>query len=570
MNLKNIFFATLFIWAAGLQAQKLNTFDRFINFSISGYPDSNQVTYGDNDYNSFIQLRHDSSYVFCRSVIDTFFKTSLIEMFNIDRQGRVLWRRQALRSQKPTAKYFGGSSVCEVNQTGLMYATTVSSAGHGPQITLIRADYYGLGLWLSKQYPGDGESTVNCIKETKDHGFIIGGSTLNPATNIRSAFLIKTDSAGNQIWANKFRQATDSFAVFNEVAEIPGKGYAAVGYSDMASHSGIYFVQNSGIVVQTDLNGNAQWSRKYFESGGYGGYVSSVISASDKSIVITGQHLETVSPYTRLVFIAKLDSTGTVVWMNDVPGSANNYDSYGCSIKEKNGFYVLSGYLSDPIPAQYIAKITSAGALVWCNTSGHTFHPFNYQSATFIPTADGGYAYQTMTGSTFGVFGTTILKTDSLGKTSCDGLPFPFVLQPLSVVSNESLTSSSSQSTDSVQLYLGYTVGADDSVLCESIQDYASALGIHDLRVQPDVLLQNQPNPASEKTTIRYTIQQPATRVIVHVNDLRGINLFEKVQWNAAPGEYALELNTSVLPAGIYFYSLTVDGRMQTKKMVVR
>ncbi len=80
--------------------------------------------------------------------------------------------------------------------------------------------------------------------------------------------------------------------------------------------------------------------------------------------------------------------------------------------------------------------------------------------------------------------------------------------------------------------------------------------------------LSNSPNPARDYTTIKYTLTSKAN-VKIEVRDLMGRVVKSISQGSKAPGEYTYDLSTSDLAAGTYFYSMNVNGSVQTKKLVV-
>ena len=81
------------------------------------------------------------------------------------------------------------------------------------------------------------------------------------------------------------------------------------------------------------------------------------------------------------------------------------------------------------------------------------------------------------------------------------------------------------------------------------------------------------PNPFNPETNIRFFLKE-ATDVSIEVYDLRGRlvkSLFDgkreaglhSVVWNG------VEQNGETLPSGIYFYSISTDQKIFTKKMVL-
>jgi len=81
-------------------------------------------------------------------------------------------------------------------------------------------------------------------------------------------------------------------------------------------------------------------------------------------------------------------------------------------------------------------------------------------------------------------------------------------------------------------------------------------------------LFQNQPNPFTNTTTIRYQLKKMATEVDLQIYDIRGVKMLEKTEKNSKPGSYTLEINDADFAPGIYFCTLTVDGEKVTGKMV--
>ncbi|MBI9037280.1 MAG: T9SS type A sorting domain-containing protein [Bacteroidales bacterium] len=82
-------------------------------------------------------------------------------------------------------------------------------------------------------------------------------------------------------------------------------------------------------------------------------------------------------------------------------------------------------------------------------------------------------------------------------------------------------------------------------------------------------LSQNVPNPCADVTSIYYSLEEAAS---VSIKVYNHIGMQQKLieMPNSETGVNKIELNTSEFPAGIYFYSLIIDGKVSdTKKMVV-
>lgn len=86
--------------------------------------------------------------------------------------------------------------------------------------------------------------------------------------------------------------------------------------------------------------------------------------------------------------------------------------------------------------------------------------------------------------------------------------------------------------------------------------------------VNSSSLLQNVPNPFSENTEISYTISSSGQKGILYVFDMQGTLL--KSFDNLKPGNGKISINGGELKAGMYLYSLIVDGKeIDTKRMIL-
>ncbi len=81
-------------------------------------------------------------------------------------------------------------------------------------------------------------------------------------------------------------------------------------------------------------------------------------------------------------------------------------------------------------------------------------------------------------------------------------------------------------------------------------------------------LEQNYPNPAVTSTAIRFSIPS-ARQVLLVVADATGRVLMRVVDGMIDAGSYQSDIQVGHLPAGIYYYRLSADGRQWTRKFIV-
>lgn len=86
--------------------------------------------------------------------------------------------------------------------------------------------------------------------------------------------------------------------------------------------------------------------------------------------------------------------------------------------------------------------------------------------------------------------------------------------------------------------------------------------------IQGAMLYQNTPNPFSSETEIRYYIPNNAGQASLLIFDMQGT--LKKQMQITGKGNGSLTINASELPAGMYIYSLIVDGsEIDSKRMIL-
>lgn len=96
-----------------------------------------------------------------------------------------------------------------------------------------------------------------------------------------------------------------------------------------------------------------------------------------------------------------------------------------------------------------------------------------------------------------------------------------------------------------------------------------STIGITENDVRNGVGLgQNVPNPANNTSTVNYSLDN-AAQVNMNLFDINGKLVRTLVNGNMAAGNHRVDINTADLQEGVYFYTLTTDKSIATKRMTV-
>ena len=108
------------------------------------------------------------------------------------------------------------------------------------------------------------------------------------------------------------------------------------------------------------------------------------------------------------------------------------------------------------------------------------------------------------------------------------------------------------------------------NVLEKNTEDGAmsrSVNGVGDIAAKCTVLYQNTPNPFTERTTIRFSLPEDAQNAYIYIFDMTG-KMQKQIPVDASM--QSITINGYELSAGMYIYSLVVNGKeMDTKRMIL-
>lgn len=102
----------------------------------------------------------------------------------------------------------------------------------------------------------------------------------------------------------------------------------------------------------------------------------------------------------------------------------------------------------------------------------------------------------------------------------------------------------------------------DFSITCNTV-------GVEENIIAEFALEQNSPNPVNGNTIINYSIINGGD-VLFNVYDVTGKIVMSLDKGNQVAGTYTIELNTSTIEAGVYFYTMNVNGSSATHKMIIQ
>ncbi len=240
--------------------------------------DGNQLwyrTFGGSleDYARSVQQTSDGGYVIAGYTKSYGAGKYDVWLIKTDANGDLQWSRT-----------FGGSSwdygqsVQQTSDGGYIIAGKTDSYGAGSNdVWLIKTDSSGNEQW-NKTFGSSNSEDGWSVQQASDGGYIIAGQTLPSGATSWDAWLIKTDSSGNEQWNKTFGGSRSEIA--RSVQQTSDGGYI------IAGQTGSYGLDNDIWLIKTDANGDEQWSRPFGGSSYDWGY--SVQQTSDGGYIISG------------------------------------------------------------------------------------------------------------------------------------------------------------------------------------------------------------------------------------------------------------------------------------------
>ncbi|KYK23368.1 hypothetical protein AYK24_01105 [Thermoplasmatales archaeon SG8-52-4] len=257
-------------------------------------------------------------------------------------------------------------------------------------------------LW-NQTYGDDYYDAGYSVYQTSDGGYIISGTITPAGSTYTDILLVKTDSNGIAEWTKNYGGSDSEYGY--SVQETTDGGFIVGGYV-------YYYSTNKGFVylLKTDSSGNYKWSVTLGGPELDEGF--SVQQTSDGGYIITG-FTDSFS-IGRDVYLIKTDSTGKLIWEQSFGGAGTNIGN--CVKQTSDGGYIIAGY-TDIYGAggsdAWLIKTDINGTKQWDKTFGGSFGDW----ADWIELAsDGGYI---ITGTTVsygaGAQDVWLIKTDSNG-----------------------------------------------------------------------------------------------------------------------------------------------------------
>ena len=172
----------------------------------------------------------------------------------------------------------GAYSIIQISDGGYVLTGAISFKFNSPwdDLFIMKVDKDGNFLW-SKIYGGPGFDDGECIKQTKEGGFIIAGKYVQADDG--QLWLLKTDMNGDTLWTRTYGGVKGEWGSSIELTD--DGGYIVCGTTETFG-KGFWDIW----VVRVDSLGNVQWTKTFGDLSGDTG--SSIQKTSEGGYIVSG------------------------------------------------------------------------------------------------------------------------------------------------------------------------------------------------------------------------------------------------------------------------------------------
>lgn len=240
-------------------------------------------------------------------------------------------------------------------------------------------------LWL-RQFGSDGNDYARGAASDSAGNVYVGGETTGAlpgqtrTSAFGDAFLRKYDSAGGEVWTRQFGVNSGSIVRINAVAVDPADFVYVTGWTTHGLSGQTALGQYDVFVRKYDPNGNELWTRQ-FGTTAYD-YGLALTASQSGGVIVAGYTLGTLPGQVKSgsddAFAARIDSSGTIVWMTQFGTLAGTYTRAYAVAEGPDGSVFAGGHLNGTFPGQattgsqdaFVRKLNSSGTEQWTRQFG--------------------------------------------------------------------------------------------------------------------------------------------------------------------------------------------------------
>ncbi len=279
----------------------------------SGVPQTSKIfptNYGSEGYG--ISRTFQNNFIVTGAKADSF--NDNLYLFLTDSLGDTLWTKSYDNSQADI-----GNAVEQTSDGGFIVVGNTWNITFGKyNIYLIKAKSNGDTIW-TKMFGGANEIGGNAVQQTKEGGYIVAGRIVNGIPLQADAYLLKTDSMGDTLWSRQYGGSSAQEASY--VRQTKDGGYILCG-SSSAINGGIYLIKTDSMGLVQSGTGIADINNPF----GFNIYPNPCIgnfSINLKGINYKNSKVEIYNMYHQKIFsrpIKNINSTMEIDLRSEVSG----------------------------------------------------------------------------------------------------------------------------------------------------------------------------------------------------------------------------------------------------------
>ncbi|WP_442787960.1 T9SS type A sorting domain-containing protein [Flavobacterium suncheonense] len=274
---------------------------------------------------------------------------------------------------------------------------------------VIKLDAKGGEMW-QKTIGGSGQDKLKTIIQTRDGGYLLGGSSSSDKSGEKEEngrgnldyWIVKLDKEGKVKWQKTYGGA--QLDLLQSVEQTKDGGYILGGSSNSRA-SGDKTEHNFGFndywIIKTDDKGDIEWQRTF--GGDKDDQLASLIQTREGMFVLGGSsnsgatNSKSKGSKGTDFWVLKIDDKGEIIWQETY--NYGKTDILTSIMENPDGTLLIAGYAQSEVPGtnkkdkeginDYIAlKVNAKGEEIWTQTVGSAGEDLLKK---LVVTRDGGY-----------------------------------------------------------------------------------------------------------------------------------------------------------------------------------
>ncbi|MFY1112054.1 MAG: hypothetical protein AB3K77_10290 [Methanosarcinaceae archaeon] len=261
-------------------------------------------------------------------------------LIRTERNGNEIWNKvadeithedylQYMAERTSDGGYIIGDTV--VHEIGSYFASLIVDY----DIRIIKYDINGNQQWNSTFGKNQSLETLNPllypVKQTSDGGYVIASTTRSKESNSDDIWLIKTDESGQEQWNKTFGGPRDDVGI--SISVTSDNGYVLTGrYNDSSS----FVIDGSAFILKTDSDGNQEWLKEFSNCTLYsvqqtsdGGYVAAGVKNENAWLVkLAGDGRNAEDRESSIKYNDTADSVFSQI-LNSIYGISSGINTFG-------------------------------------------------------------------------------------------------------------------------------------------------------------------------------------------------------------------------------------------------